>query len=43
MVVVDEPGVVIVPPAGPETFVHVPVPTVGVFPAIVTVEPEQIV
>ena len=29
-------GVVIVPPAGPEIFVHVPVPVIGVLPAMVT-------
>jgi hypothetical protein len=37
MVVVGEPAVVIVPPEGPLIFVHVPVPVVGVLPAMVTV------
>jgi hypothetical protein len=36
MVVVAEPGVVIVPVTGPEICDHVPVPTAGVLPAIVT-------
>jgi hypothetical protein len=40
---VGEDGVVIVGVAGPEINDHDPVPTVGVFPASVTVDPEQIV
>jgi hypothetical protein len=44
MVVVAEPGVVIIPVTGPLTCVHVPVPTAGVLPAIVAEPPvEQIV
>ena len=39
MVVVVEPGVVIVGVEGPLTKVHVPVPTVGVLPAIVADPP----
>src|SRR5690349_18427895 len=35
--VVGEEGVVIAPPAGPLTFVQVPVPTAGALPAMVAV------
>src|SRR5690349_7621555 len=40
MVVVGDEGVVIVPPAGPLTFVQMPVPTAGVFPAMVALPGE---
>ena len=36
-VVVGEPGAVMVPPAGPLTFVQAPLPTVGVLPVMVAV------
>ena len=39
MVVFRKLGEVIVPPAGPLTFVQVPMPTLGTFPAMVA-EPE---